>query len=99
MQKKTQKPSTYEATVTIHGRVQNVGFRYFVRSQAKKRKIRGYVKNQNDGTVLAVLQGDRETLKEMISQCRKGPILANVTKCEEEWTKPNLLFEAFEILR
>ncbi len=50
------------ANITVHGLVQGVGFRYFVVRKAKELKLNGYVKNQMDGTVLTVVEGDQSQI-------------------------------------
>lgn len=46
-------------TAHVHGHVQGVGFRYWVKSQAKKHNITGYAKNLEDGRVEVVAEGKR----------------------------------------
>ena len=59
--------------LVISGRVQGVGFRAFVERQALKRGLRGWVRNRGDGTVEALLIGDKAALAEMETACRRGP--------------------------
>ena len=68
--------------LVIAGRVQGVGFRAFVERQARRHKVRGWVRNRRDGTVEALLIGDDRTLGEMEAACRRGPSLAAVTHLE-----------------
>lgn len=63
----------------IKGRVQGVGFRYFVLHRARELGIRGYVKNLPDGNVLVEAVGEAENLSRFIDWCRQGPPLAHVT--------------------
>lgn len=64
----------------VKGRVQGVGFRYFVKSAALKNGIKGYVKNNNDGTVYAEAAADETRLVAFEAALRKGPALAKVTE-------------------
>jgi acylphosphatase len=66
----------------ISGRVQGVGFRAFVERQARKRGLRGWVRNRRDGTVEALVIGDEATLREMEAICHRGPSLAAVTQLD-----------------
>jgi acylphosphatase len=66
----------------ISGRVQGVGFRAFVERQARKRGLRGWVRNRRDGTVEALVIGDEATLREMEAACHRGPSLAAVTQLD-----------------
>lgn len=63
----------------IQGRVQGVGFRYFVLHRARELGIKGYVKNLPDGNVLVEAVGEDENLSRFMDWCRQGPPLARVT--------------------
>lgn len=77
-----------QAHVFISGFVQGVSFRYFVKSNAQKRKLTGWVRNTEDGGVEAVLCGEKEKIEEMIVLCRKGPMLAEVKQLGVDWEEP-----------
>ena len=62
----------------ISGRVQGVGFRYHAHEEAKRLKLRGFVRNLEDGRVEIVATGDIKSLEELISWSRKGPPTAKV---------------------
>ncbi|HUT38109.1 MAG TPA: acylphosphatase [Methanoregula sp.] len=49
-------------TAVAHGRVQGVGYRYFVTDCARKAGLSGFVKNMPDGSVLMVAEGGQEAL-------------------------------------
>ncbi len=66
--------------LVIKGRVQGVGFRYFVLHQARLFGVRGFVKNQQDGSVLVEAVGEEEIINHFIECCRQGPPLAKVTE-------------------
>ena len=83
----------------IHGFVQHVGFRNFVRKNAEKLGITGWVKNNFDGTVEALLEGDDNTISELIEKCKKGPLLALVEKVEVMEQEPKKEFEEFHIFK
>ena len=59
--------------VTIHGRVQGVGFRYFIEKNAIERALDGWVRNREDGSVEAVLAGAAGPVDEVLAACRQGP--------------------------
>ena len=77
-----------EATITkrlvIHGRVQGVYFRDSMRQQARQLGITGWVRNRSDGTVEAVVSGNREAVARMIDWARHGPPTAKVTDIQIE---------------
>lgn len=58
--------------VYISGRVQGVFFRACTRDEAKRLGLTGWVRNLMDGRVEAVIEGDSETVDEMISWCYRG---------------------------
>ncbi len=59
--------------VTVHGRVQGVGFRYAVERAARSRGVAGWVRNRSDGTVEAVFEGDADAVDSLVRVCRDGP--------------------------
>src|SRR3954471_9642036 len=70
--------------VTIRGRVQGVGFRYWTRRTAAARALEGWVRNRRDGSVEAVFAGEEQEVAEMIRLCRRGPDGARVDALEEQ---------------
>ena len=68
--------------VTIHGRVQGVGFRAFIERAAQERALDGWVRNREDGSVEAVFSGPAHVVEEMLALCRKGPPGARVDEVE-----------------
>jgi acylphosphatase len=57
----------------VCGRVQGVGYRYFVQEQANQHGIKGYVRNLPGGEVEIDAEGERSSLSIFISGCQKGP--------------------------
>jgi acylphosphatase len=70
--------------VTIRGRVQGVGFRYWVEEQAMARDLEGWVRNRRDGSVEALFAGPADVVSEMIASSRHGPPSARVDAVREE---------------
>ena len=77
--------------VTIRGRVQGVGFRYWTRRTATARGLEGWVRNRRDGSVEAVFAGAEGAVAEMIKLCRRGPEAARVATVEEQAAGPDEL--------
>jgi acylphosphatase len=73
------------AQLVIHGFVQGVAFRASTRSQAVRLGVGGWVRNLPDGTVQALVEGEKKKVEEMIAWCRKGPYGAHVTEVEISW--------------
>jgi acylphosphatase len=67
----------------VRGRVQGVGFRWFVEQQAHMLGIAGWVRNNADGAVEVHAQGSREQIKSLHAQLQKGPRAARVDQVEE----------------
>lgn len=83
----------------IHGIVQHVGFRNFVRKKAVELGITGWVKNNFDGTVEALFEGDDNLILEIIEKCKKGPLLAIVDRVEVREEEPRKEFDEFHIFK
>ena len=64
--------------ITVSGRVQGVGFRYYTQKVARTRGLKGFVKNLSNGDVYIEAQGLGDHLAEFIKDLKKGPILARV---------------------
>jgi acylphosphatase len=67
----------------VRGRVQGVGFRWFVEREAQLLGIAGWVRNNADGGVEVLAQGTREQLSGLRSRLRQGPRAARVDAVEE----------------
>jgi acylphosphatase len=70
--------------VAIQGRVQGVGYRYWLEREARRRDLEGWVRNRRDGSVEAVFSGPEDTVSDMIAACRRGPSSARVDALAEE---------------
>jgi len=81
----------------VRGRVQGVGFRYFVADVATARGIVGWVANDADGSVVCVVEGPRSDLGDLLDDLRRGPPAARVDDVETSWTAPTGGFERFSI--
>lgn len=85
------------AHIFVSGRVQGVGYRYFVKSNARKVGVTGWVRNLPDTRVEAVLQGNKTQIEDMLARCRRGPMLSEVTDIEVRWEEKEQDFWTFEI--
>jgi acylphosphatase len=86
------------AHIIISGFVQGVGFRQFVKKEAGKLSLKGWVKNIDRGRVEALFDGEKELIEKMINLCKKGPFLAEVKNIEVEWEDKNMDFNSFELI-
>ncbi len=64
--------------LVITGRVQGVGFRAWTRREARRRSLRGWVRNRLDGSVEALLIGEAAAVDALAEACRRGPGTARV---------------------
>ena len=64
--------------VIVKGRVQGVGFRYFVLTRARHLSLNGYARNLADGSVEVYAEGERFTLDEFLGNLKRGPDYADV---------------------
>ena len=66
------------------GRVQGVGFRFFVQSTAKAMGVTGWVKNMSDGSVTMELQGEAAVVERLIAKIKRGNDWIKVTNFTED---------------
>ncbi len=81
----------------VRGRVQGVGFRYFVVREARRLGLRGYVRNRADGAVEIVAEGEPTALEAFLRAAHTGPPAARVEGVEAEWSAPSGRFQDFAV--
>jgi len=81
----------------VRGRVQGVGFRWFVEREAHILKIAGWVRNNPDSTVEVFAQGTREQLAGLHQRLREGPRAARIDEVEVTNVDPTPGLTAFQI--
>jgi acylphosphatase len=85
----TSSEKTVEARrYLVRGRVQGVGFRWFVEREAHLLGIAGWVRNNHDGSVEVLAQGTRDQLSGLHSRLREGPRAARVDTVDVDDAKP-----------
>jgi acylphosphatase len=72
----------------ISGRVQGVGFRYFVKDAASREGVAGWVRNLPDGRVEALVEGENEAVTRVERALRQGPGGAHVDQVEVDDHEP-----------
>jgi acylphosphatase len=80
----------------VRGLVQGVGYRYFVRRNAVRLGLDGWVKNLPDGSVEVLAQGNPDRVRVLIGELREGPQHADVTGVEVNWDEPHDDLSGFE---
>lgn len=83
--------------VVVSGYVQGVGFRFSTQMKANELGIKGYVKNQYDGTVLVMASAEEKTLNEFIAWLRIGPRSARVKDLKIDYLEDNENFKDFKV--
>lgn len=73
---------------TISGRVQGVGFRWFVQREAQLQGIAGWVRNNIDGAVEVFATGSEQQLASFSAKLKQGPRAARVERVEESAAEP-----------
>ncbi len=81
----------------ISGTVQGVMFRGFIKENADRLSLKGFVRNLPDGKVEVFLQGDSDKVNEMIKRCRQGPRFSQIKNVEVKDEKLQE-FAGFKIL-
>jgi acylphosphatase len=87
------------AHVRLSGRVQGVGFRYTTADEARRRRLTGWVRNLESGTVEAVFEGSHAAVLDMVRWCQQGPPGAWVRDVDVRWDEPPEQLSDFEIRR
>lgn len=89
--------SSVGAELRIEGFVQGVGFRYFCLNQARKLGLTGWVKNNPDGSVSVLAEGDRSSLESLIVDLKIGPVGSTVNNVSIEWREITGQFTDFSV--
>ena len=85
--------------ITILGKVQGVGFRYWLYQKSKERNVNGWVKNKITGEVEAILIGNPKDVDEIIELCKSGPPSSKVTNIKTQNYKQEYFKKSFYILK
>jgi acylphosphatase len=93
----TSQKSIEAKRYVVRGRVQGVGFRWFVEREAHMLGIAGWVRNNHDGSVEVLAQGTRDQLSGLHSRLREGPRAARVDAVEVSDASPAQALGSFRI--
>ncbi len=83
----------------VYGHVQGVFFRDTTRRHAQQRDVTGWVRNERDGTVQVVAEGEEQALERLLEFLHRGPSAARVERVEAEWQSATGEFKTFHIRR
>ncbi len=81
----------------VEGRVQGVGFRYFVLETAELLGVTGWVRNRWDDTVEVIAEGRRADLERLFRALERGPSAAYVSQVQQEWLPATGEFRSFMV--
>ena len=81
----------------ISGLVQGIFFRGFIKENAERLNVKGFVRNLEDGRVEIFMEGHIEDVKKMIEICKKGPKHSEIKKVEEK-SERFQEFKSFKVL-
>jgi len=82
--------------ITVKGKVQGVGFRYYTKQKAEECKLIGFVQNKVDGSVYIEAQGAKLDVDTFADWCRLGPEWSRVIECNIS-EMPLASFNKFEV--
>ena len=71
----------------ITGTVQGIFFRQFIKDNAEKHNVRGFLRRLEDGRIEVFLEGDTENVDAMASICKRGPLHSSIRNVEEREEK------------
>jgi acylphosphatase len=70
---------------TVRGRVQGVGFRAAAAREARRLQLTGWVRNELDGSVVVLAEGEDTAADSFLAWLRRGPSYAHVSGVDPEW--------------
>ena len=84
--------------IIITGTVTGVGFRWWLKMEAEKKNIHGFVKNRAEDEVEALLLGHEKDVEDLVRLCRKGPPSSKVESIKIEDYQQEYFKKSFDIL-
>ena len=81
----------------VRGDVQGVGFRYFVQRRAHQLGLSGWVRNNEDGSVELVAEGERDPLELLKRAVEEGPRMARVERVDVQWSSATGTLQSFDL--
>src|SRR5512146_1451477 len=93
----SEKAAQITKSFIVKGRVQGVGFRWFVEREAQMLGLAGWVRNNPDGSVEVLATGTREQVNGLHAKLRHGPRAARVDEVEVSEANPVAGLQSFRI--
>jgi undecaprenyl diphosphate synthase len=85
--------------IELQGRVQGVNFRNSAQKYAESLRLKGFTKNNLDGSVKIRVQGEAEALEEFLTWCQRGSVFAKVEGMNYRWVKDPVVYKEFKVIR
>lgn len=95
--KQAAEPAEAQLAAIVSGRVQGVGFRWWVAGEAKPLGLVGYAKNLDDGTVEVIAQGRRADCESLLAALKSGDTAGHVEQVQAEIGEPEGRYKSFGI--
>lgn len=92
-------PHTRTVRARVTGRVQGVAFRAWTEGEATARGLSGWVRNEPDGSVSALLHGQADAVAAMLDALHRGPPAARVDEVTTEEEAPDDVPRDFRVIR
>ncbi len=89
--------ATVRVHISVHGRVQGVGFRAYVQMAAVKLGVTGWVRNVGWNEVECVGEGAKPQLEQFVEAVKRGPSVSRVDEAKVEWETSTGEFRSFEM--
>lgn len=84
--------------IHVTGKVQGVSFRAATQQVATRLELGGYAKNESDGSVTIIAEGEEEALNKLLEWAHQGPDVARIDECTHHFTEPTRYFDHFSTL-
>jgi len=94
----TIENQTVRLHATVEGRVQGVGFRYFVIQNAEELNLMGWVRNLDSGDVEVTAEGNKGVLDKLLEALRRGPGSGYVANVRVDWQEASGEYKRFRII-
>jgi acylphosphatase len=85
--------------LVISGKVQGIGFRYWLQRLAIEKNICGWVKNKTSGNVEALIVGEKKEIQELIKLCKMGPGSAKIDYVQINDYNKDYIKKDFDIVK
>lgn len=88
---------TERISLRVTGRVQGVGFRNYTHREARRLGVKGWVRNEEDGSVRVEAEGPHEELEKLHESVQEGPRAARVEDVSASWEESTDEFDGFSV--